>query len=85
MTRYDDENIRKKLDEVVGTSYDSIFSKGAVKRRVVKGLLAAAGALIAVCVIVLVIESHRLPSETARPIAKKPVPVQIVPESKPRP
>jgi hypothetical protein len=61
--------IDKKLDEVVGKRFDE---RGA-RERIVKWVVAAA------CVIVWVIESHRLPPENARPMAKKPVIIQILP------
>ena len=67
--------VDKKLDEVVGKRFD----EPGVRARLVKWAVAAAFALGAVCVIVWVIESHRLPPEGARPVAKKPVMIQILP------
>ena len=67
--------IDKKLDEVVGKRFD----EPGVRERLAKWIVAAACAIGAACVIVWVIESHRLPPENARPVAKKPVIIQILP------
>jgi hypothetical protein len=67
--------IDKELDEVVGKR----FNAPSVRERVVKWIVAAACATGAACVIVWTIESHRLPPENARPVAKRPVMIQILP------
>jgi len=67
--------IDKKLDEVVGKRFD----EPGIRERVLKWVLAAACAIGAACLIVWTIESHRLPPENARPVAKKPVIIQILP------
>ena len=67
--------IDRKLDEVVGKRFD----EPSVRERAVKWLVAAACAVGAACVIVWTIESHRLPPENARPVAKKPVMIRILP------
>ena len=67
--------IGRKLDEVVGKRFD----EPGVREKFVKWGVAAACAIGAACVIVWVIESHRLPPENARPLPKKPVIIQILP------
>ena len=67
--------VDKKLDEVVGKRYDA----PSVRERVVKWIVAAGCAVGAACVVVWTIESHRLPPENARPVAKRPVMIQILP------
>jgi hypothetical protein len=67
--------IDKKLDEVVGSRFD----EPGMRERVVKWVVAAACAVGTACAVVWLIESHRLPPENARPIAKKPVMIQIIP------
>lgn len=69
------EQIDRKLDEVVGRRFD----EPGVRARIVKWVVAAACAAAAAGAVVWVIESHRLPPENARPVAKKPVMIQIVP------
>ena len=76
----DEENarqVRKRLDEVVGTRFDET-------RRPAKWVVAALLAIGTVALVVYVIESHRLPSEEALKAAsqRKPVEVIIVPASK---
>ena len=67
--------VDRKLDEVVGKRFD----EPGVGTRLVKWIVAAACAVGTACVIVWVIESHRLPPENARPVAKKPVIIRIIP------
>ena len=67
--------VDKKLDEVVGKRFD----EPGLRERMLKWIVAAACAIGAACVIVWVIESHRLPPENARPLPKKPVIIQILP------
>ncbi len=66
--------IRKRLDEVVGTRFDA-------RRDAAKWIAAAVLAVLAACLVVYTLESHRLPSEEALKAAKsrKPVEVTIVP------
>ena len=74
--------IDKKLDEVVGNRFDESGRKGPAGRvlaTLVKWLVAGACAVGAAGVVVWMIESHRLPPENARPVAKRPVIIQIVP------
>ncbi len=73
-----EEAIKRKLDEIVGTQYDSINDKIALRKRLVKWFAGAIFAIAAVSVIVYVIESHRLPRDVP-PRAAKPVVIQIVP------
>ncbi len=67
--------IGKKLDEVVGARY----REPGAGERIAKWLLAGACAVGAMCVVVWMIESHRLPPEGARAPAKKPVMIEILP------
>jgi hypothetical protein len=67
--------IDKKLDEVVGKRFD----EPGIRERVLKWVVAAACAIGAACLIVWTIESHRMPPENARPVAKRPVIIQILP------
>jgi hypothetical protein len=67
--------IDKKLDEVVGKRFD----EPGLRERIAKWIVAAACAVGVACLIVWVIESHRLPPENARPVAKNPVIIQILP------
>ena len=74
-----EREVRRRLDEVVGTDYDAPHLRGLrewLKSRWIKWLFGVAFAIAAMLLIVYTIESHRLP-----PImpAKKPVPVQIIP------
>jgi hypothetical protein len=71
--------IDKKLDEVVGSAFD----EPGMRARIVKWVVAAACAVGMAGVVVWVIESHRLPPENARPVARKPVIIQIVPAPAP--
>jgi hypothetical protein len=74
--------IGRKLDEVVGKRFDASATKDPVRRArnaLVKAVVAAACAVGAVCVIVWVIESHRLPPGGVKPAASKPVMIEIVP------
>ena len=75
-----DEAVKRKLDEVVGTRFDPIDTKAALRDRLLKWLAGALCAAAAVSVIVFVIESHRLPPHVPRPAAK-PVVIQIVPSA----
>ena len=77
LDRLDDPfaQIDKKLDEVVGKRY----YETRVRERVVKWMAGAACAIGAAALVVWMIESHRLPPENARPVAKKPVMIQILP------
>ena len=85
MTNREDEErareVRRRLDEVVGTDYDAPHLRGIsawVRARWMKWLLGVVFAVAAMLLIVYTIESHRLPPSTPAP-AKKPVPVQIIP------
>ena len=71
--------VDKKLDEVVGRRFD----EPGLRERIAKWIVAAACAIGAACVVVWMIESHRLPPENARPLAKKPVTVRILPPAAP--
>jgi hypothetical protein len=75
-----DEDVKRKVDAVIGTYGDG--PKDAVaklRNRVPAWIAAALLAVTAVATIVLIIESHRLPKDRPRPAAK-PVEVRIVPE-----
>jgi hypothetical protein len=79
-----DREIRKKLDEVVGTRFDPEAREGLagrVRRGVVRWVAAAVLAVIAASLVVYTIESHRLPTPEAMKAtnAKKPVEVLIIP------
>lgn len=76
-----DELLKRRLDEVVGTSYHEARS---VSERVRVGwrkwLFGALFAIAAACLVVLVIERHRLPPEgTVENARAKPVTVTILP------
>lgn len=72
-----DSAVGKKLDEIVGTSYETP-NQGGLGKLLVKALVGTLCALAAVVTVVWVIEAHRLPKEMPRP-APKPVTVTIVP------
>lgn len=76
-----EEELRRKLDEVVGKRYAPPV-EGAARRRLARWLLASACAAGAVATIVWTIESHRLPKEMPRRV-EKPVSVTIVPAKPP--
>jgi len=76
-----DREIRRRLNEVVGTDYDAPHLRGFgawVRARWLKWLLGAALAVGAMLLVVYTIESHRLPKTLPAP-EKKVVPVQIIP------
>jgi hypothetical protein len=80
-----EEELRRRLDEVVGKRYEPEAQKGAARRAaraLARWIVAALCAMAAVATILWVIESHRLPKEMA-PRVEKPVTVTIVP-AKPR-
>ena len=78
--------VRKRLDEVVGTRFDE--ARGGFASRVrhgaVKWIVAAVLAVATAGLVVYTIESHRLPSDEALKAAsqRKPVEIMIVPSSK---
>ncbi len=74
------EVVKKKLDEVVGSEYDG-EARGLLERvrgGIARWIVAAVLAVAMVGLIAWTIESHRLPPEGAKPVAR-PVPVQIIP------
>ena len=76
-----EREIRQRLDEVVGTEFDSPQGRGFgawLGKRWLKWVLGALFAIAAMLAIVYTIESHRLPPTAPAP-AKKAVPVQIIP------
>jgi len=76
-----DRQVRRRLDEVVGTDYDAPHLKGLgawLRARWLKWVLGALCGVGAMLLIVYTIESHRLPALQPAPAAK-PVQVQIVP------
>jgi hypothetical protein len=73
-------HVSRKLDEIVGTTYEEPKA-GRVRKTLVKWLVGAVCALGAVTTIVWVIEAHRLPKEIPQRAAK-PVTVTIVPAKK---
>jgi uncharacterized membrane protein len=76
-----DRQVRRRLDEVVGTGYDKprVREFGAwLKSRWMKWALGVLFAVGAMLLIVYTIESHRLPANLPQ-VEKKPVPVQIIP------
>jgi hypothetical protein len=81
----DEDAVRRKLDEVVGSGYDTISSKGAagwLRSRILKWAAGAVFAVGAMLLVVYTIESHRLPSaaqQQSHQAPKKPVTVTIVP------
>lgn len=76
----DREELKRKLDDVVGTRFDPLDSGAAFRKRLPKWIAGIICAIAAAALIVWVIEAHRLPPQMPRP-AVKPVPVQIVPRS----
>jgi hypothetical protein len=76
-----DRELRRRLDEVVGTDYDAPRLRGFtawLKSRWLKWVLGVVFAVSALFLIVYTIESHRLPPKLPAQ-QKKPVPVQIIP------
>lgn len=76
-----ERQVRRKLDEVVGTDYDAPRLGGLagwLRSRWLKWVLGVAFAISAMLLIVYTIESHRLPP-TLPATVKKPVQVQILP------
>lgn len=78
----DDEErqVRKRLDEVVGTRFDPDARRGffgRVRGRVLKALAAAALAVGAAFLVVYTIESHRLPSPETLNAAKSGKSVEV--------
>ena len=76
-----EREIRRRLNEVVGTDYDAPHLRGFsawIRARWMKWLLGVLFAIGAMLVIVYTIESHRLPKTIPVP-EKKAVPVQIIP------
>jgi uncharacterized membrane protein len=73
--------LRRKLDEVVGTEFDTPRQRGIagwLGSRWLKWVLGVAFAVAAMLLIVYTIESHRMPPKPLPP-EKKPVAVQIIP------
>jgi hypothetical protein len=61
----DARQVRRRLDEVVGTRFDPEAPKGLfvrIRRGAVKALVAAVLAISAAALVIYTIESHRLPS-----------------------
>ena len=83
-TREEEERereVRRRLDEVIGTDYDAPLVRGFgawFKARWLKWVLGVLFGVGAMLVIVYTIESHRLPAVIPVP-EKKPVPVRIIP------
>jgi hypothetical protein len=76
-----EREIRRKLDELVGTDFDTPHAAGFgawLKSRWIKWALGVVLAVAMMLLIVYTIESHRLPPNPVPP-ARKPVPVQIIP------
>lgn len=76
-----EREIRRRLNEVVGTDYDAPHLRGFrawLKGRWLKWVLGVLFAVGAMLMIVYTIESHRLPKTIPVP-EKKPVQVQIIP------
>ncbi len=73
------EEVKRRLDDLVGTQFDPIDSRAALRRRLLKWIAGALCAVAAAALIVLVIEAHRLPPNVPQRAAK-PVEVTIVPE-----
>jgi len=76
-----DREIRRRLNEVVGTDYDAPHLRGFrawLKARWLKWVLGVLFGIGAMLLIVYTIESHRMPKTMPVP-APKPVPVQIIP------
>ena len=73
------EELARKVDEVIGDFRDGPSDRmERLRGMVLTWGVAALLAVIAAATIVLVIESHRLPKEMPKRVAK-PVPVTIVP------
>jgi hypothetical protein len=73
--------IRRKLDEVVGSDFDAPLSRGFtewLRTRWLKWLLGALFGVLAMLLVFYTIESHRVPPAQPAP-TKKPIPVQIIP------
>ena len=76
-----EQEVRRKLDEVVGNRYEPAVEKSAARRAgrtLARWTVAALCAMGAVATILWVIESHRLPKEMPQRV-EKPVTVTIVP------
>jgi hypothetical protein len=78
----DDEarQVRKRLDEVVGTRFDSESREGLfgrTRRRALRALVAAVLAIAAAALVVYTIESHRLPSPEQLNAAKSGRTVEV--------
>ena len=75
----DAEEVARRLDQVVGTSYHEARNlRERLRLGALKWALGIVVAIGAVCLIVFTIESHRLPPEGA-PQRPKPVVVRILP------
>jgi hypothetical protein len=75
----DAEELAKRLDQVVGTSYHEARNvRERIRMGATKWALGVAVAIGMVCLIVWIIESHRLPPE-GPPAPAKPVIVRILP------
>ena len=75
-----DELLKRRLDEVVGTRYEEARGiPGRIRAGWPKWVLGALFAILAACLVVLLIERHRLPPEGTVESAKKPVMVRILP------
>jgi hypothetical protein len=83
-TREEEERereVRRRLDQVVGTEYDAPQLRGFaawLKARWLKWVLGALFGIGAMVLVIYTIESHRLPPTAPAP-QKKVVPVQIIP------
>jgi hypothetical protein len=76
-----DREVRRRLDQVVGTDYDTPHLRGFrawIKARWLKWMLGVLFGVGAMLLVVYTIESHRLPRTIPAP-QKKAVPVQIIP------
>ena len=76
-----DREVRRRLDQVVGTDYDAPHLRGLrawIKARWLKWTLGVLFGVGAMLLVVYTIESHRLP-KTIPPPERKAVPVQIIP------
>ena len=75
-----DELLKRRLDEVVGTRYHEARD---IPERIRVGwpkwVLGALFAILAACLVVLLIERHRLPPDGKVEAVKKPVVVRILP------
>jgi hypothetical protein len=76
--------VRKRLDQVIGTEYDAGEKglAGKLRGAIIRWIVAALLALAMVAVIVATIESHRLPPEGMKAPAK-PVEIRIIPSAPP--